>query len=209
MAPTLFTSSEYGEASVDDMNYLIVSDIPTPWREPVFERVYERMNGAVQVVYFKNNEKRRLWTFQMGSHPKTILKAITLTVGSERFLNPGIVPLMLRRRPDVALVCASLKDPTAWLALALCRVLGRKVILVADTWLGRDRGIGAFQRLARRLVYNTCGDAFVGASRQTLAMFKHYNQRIVDEQCFLSHLVAITAISTVNLLVIPKSDASM
>ncbi len=49
------------------VNYLIINDIPTPWREPVFERVYEKLGGDLEVVYFKNNEKRRLWTFKMGS----------------------------------------------------------------------------------------------------------------------------------------------
>lgn len=173
------------------MDYVIISDIPTPWREPVFERVYERLAHAVQVVYFKNNERRRLWTFNMGNHPKTILKAITLSAGdTERFCNPGIVPHLLRVRPRVALIFASIKDPSSWLAVALCRLLGTKIALLDDSWLGRDRDVGALRRLARRLVYRHFGDAFVGASRRTLEMFRHYNTRILDEQCFLSHLVA-------------------
>jgi glycosyltransferase involved in cell wall biosynthesis len=173
------------------MDYLIISDIPTPWREPVFERVHERLAGAVQVVYFKNNEKRRLWTFKMGSHPKTILKAITLTIGdTERFFNPGIVPFLLRQRPRVALVFACIKDPSAWLAVALCRLLGAKIALLDDSWLGRDQDVGRLRRWARRLMYNGFGDAFVGTSRRTLEMFRHYNSRIQDAQCFLSHLVA-------------------
>jgi glycosyltransferase involved in cell wall biosynthesis len=173
------------------MDYLIISDIPTPWREPVFERVYQKLDGDVQVVYFKKNERRRLWNFELGSHPKTVLKSITLTTGgTERFFNPGIVPLLLRLRPRVALIFTSIKDPSGWMALALCRLLGTKVALLDDTWLGRDQGIRRPQRSARNVVYNRFGDAFVGASRQTLAMFKHYNDRILDEQCFLSHLVA-------------------
>lgn len=173
------------------MDYLIVSDIPTPWREPVFERVYEKLAGAVQVAYFKNNEKRRLWTFNMGRHPKKILKAITLTTGgTERFFNPGIVPFLLRQRPRVALIYSSRKDPSGWLALALFRLLGTKIALLDDSWLGRDRNIGRLRRWARHLMYNGFGDAFVGASRRTLEMHRYYNGGIRDAQCFLSHLVA-------------------
>ncbi len=172
-------------------DYLIISDIPTPWREPVFERIYEKLGGVVELAYFKNNEKRRLWTFKMGRHPKTILKSITLTTGeSERFCNPGIVPFLLRRRPSVALVSACIKDPSGWLAMGLCRLLGTKIALLDDSWLGRDRDVGGLRRWSRRLVYNWFGDAFVGTSRRTLEMFRHYNSRIRDEQCFLSHLVA-------------------
>lgn len=172
-------------------DYLIVSDIPTPWREPVYERVHQKLGGAVQVAYFKNNERRRQWTFEMGRHPKTILKAITLSLGdTERFCNPGIVPLLLRVRPQVALVWGGLKDPSSWMALGLCRLLGTKVALLNDTWLGRDRDASRFQRWARRLVFNQFADAFVGASQETLKMYRHYNRYILDEQCFLSHLVA-------------------
>ncbi len=173
------------------MDYLILNDIPTPWREPVFERVYERLAGDVEIAYFKNNEKRRLWTFKMGSHPKKILWAITVSLhGTERFFNPGLVLFMLRKHPRVALVFASIKDPSAWLAVLLCRLLGTKIALLDDSWLGRDRDIGRLRRLARRVMYNHFGDAFVGTSQRTLKMYRHYNRNISDAQFFLSHLVA-------------------
>ncbi|MGD0098813.1 MAG: glycosyltransferase [Acidobacteriota bacterium] len=173
------------------MDYLILNDIPTPWREPVFERVYHRLASAVLVVHLKNNEKRRLWSFRLGSYPRTILRCLTITTrGNERFFNPGILPLLLRQRPRVVLISSGLKDATTSLALVICKLLRTKIAWLDDSWLGRDRGINGLQRLARRIVYNGCADAFVGASRQTLAMFKHYNRRLVPEQLFLSHLVA-------------------
>jgi glycosyltransferase involved in cell wall biosynthesis len=173
------------------VDHLIISDIPTPWREPVFQRVYDALGGTLGVIYFKANEKRRLWTFQMGHHPRTIPTALTIKFGdTERFFNPGLALLLLRHRPRVALIFASLKDPSAWLAMSLCRLMGTKVALLDDSWIGRDRGIGALQRFARRVAYNSFGDAYVGTSQQTLTMFRHYNRRIKDEQCFLSHLVA-------------------
>ena len=89
------------------MEYFIINDIPTPWREPVFERVYRKLGGSVQVIYFKQNESRRLWTFPMGRHPKIVLKSITWTAGgTERFFNPGIIPLLLRKRPRIAIIFA-------------------------------------------------------------------------------------------------------
>jgi glycosyltransferase involved in cell wall biosynthesis len=177
------------------MKYLILNDIPTPWREPVYERVYKALAGQVQVVYFKGNEKRRLWSFEQGSHPKTILRSITITTGgTERFFNPGIVPLLLRERPRVALVATCIKDPTFWLAAALLRLMGTRIALLEDTWAGRDVGIGAMQRSARRVVYRALGDAFVGTSRQALALYAHYNPRLRPDQQFLSHLVADNAL---------------
>lgn len=171
--------------------YLIISDIPTPWREPVFERVYKKLNRDVEVVYFNHNEKRRLWKFKMGNHPKTILRSITITTnGTERFFNPGLITYLLKKKPRIALVFACIKDPSGWIAMGLCKFLKIKIALLDDSWLGRDRKINNFQRLARYLVYNKFGDAFIGTSCQTLKMFKYYNKRIVEKQCFLSHLVA-------------------
>lgn len=173
------------------MQRIIISDIPTPWREPVFERVYQRLNGAVEVVYFKDNEKRRLWTFKMGGYPKTILKAFTVTTsGTERFFNPGIIPFLLRRRPRVAMVSSCLKDPSGWLAMFLCRVIKARIALLEDSWLGRERSIGRLQRLARHVAYNYFCDASVGSSLQCIGLHRHYNPRLKEEQCFLSHLVA-------------------
>jgi glycosyltransferase involved in cell wall biosynthesis len=145
----------------------------------------------VEIVYFKGNEKRRLWSFQMGSHPKTVLPAWTITTGgTERFFNPGLISLLLNRKPKTVLLFTCMKDPSGWIAMLLCRLIRAKVALLDDTWLGRDRGIGPFQRLARWITYMYLGDAFVGASLQTLNMAKHYNPRISHDQCFLSHLVA-------------------
>jgi glycosyltransferase involved in cell wall biosynthesis len=172
-------------------NYIIISDIPTPWREPVFERVYRKFNGKIDIVYFNNNEKRRLWNFKMGNYPKIILKAITFTTnGTERFFNPELIPLLIKSRPRIAIVFACIKDPSGWIAMSLCKLLGIKVALLDDTWLGRDQGINPIQRMARHIVYKFFGNAFVGTSLQTLVMMKYYNSRISKERCFLSHLVA-------------------
>ena len=182
------------------MTYLILNDIPTPWREPVYERVHRGLGGDVRVVYFKGNEKRRLWSFDLGSHPKTILPGATITIGgTERFFNPGIVPLLFRERPRMALLATCLKDPTFWLALPVLRILGTKIALLEDTWEGRDQGISPLQKLARRVVYTAFGDAFVGTSRQALALYRHYNPRLRPEQEFLSHLVADNDLFTTRL----------
>lgn len=173
------------------MRYLILNDIPTPWREPVYERVHRALAGDVRVVYFKGNEKRRLWTFRQGSHPKTVLRSLTISIGgTERFFNPGIVPLLVRHPPRIALLATCIKDPTFWLAAVLLRLLGTKIALLEDTWSGRDQGINILQKMARRVVYRRFGDAFVGTSRQAQALYRDYNPCIRPEQEFLSHLVA-------------------
>ncbi len=151
----------------------MITDIPAPWREKVFERVYEKLGKEFHVVYCKNNEKRRLWKFPLGEHSKTFLKAITLVGNAgdterERFLNLGIIPFMLKTRPKI--VIGFSLNPTVLIGFLLAKALKSKTIVFADTWLGRDKDISGIQRMARRLIYRKFGDAFIGASKQTLNM---------------------------------------
>lgn len=172
-----------------ETKYLLVTDIPAPWREKVFERVHDKLGNAFHVAYCSHNERRRLWTFPHGSHPKTMLKPLTIGRNRERFINIGIIPFMLNGRPRVV-ICFSL-NPTAIIALIISKIRGSKNIVFADTWLGRDEGtLSWVQIMTRKILYNFFADAFLGASRQTLNMFKFYNKDARDESMFLSALCA-------------------
>ena len=71
------------------MKYLLITDIPAPWREKVYENVYKKFGDEFQVVYCNYNEKRRLWKFPLGNHPKTFLKGITISMKGikENYIN--------------------------------------------------------------------------------------------------------------------------
>ena len=174
------------------MKYLILNDIPTPWREPVYERVHRALAGDVRVAYFKGNEKRRLWTFRQGSHPKTVLRSLTITIGgTERFFNPGIVPLLLRDRPRIALLATCIKDPTFWLAAVVLRILGttdrpaRRHVVRSRP--GHQRHAEDRPGASSTDVSETHSWARAGKPKPCTG---HYNPRIWPEQEFLSHLVA-------------------
>ena len=127
----------------------------------------------------------------MGSHPKTILKAVTLTTGdTERFFNPGLVPFLLRRRPRVALGCrfASRTPAAGWpWCCADCserrwrswRIPGWDGTGASDvSSVGAARGLQPVWRRVR------------GSEPPDVGDVQALQRRILDEQCFLSHLVA-------------------
>ena len=144
------------DRAVKKTKYLIITDIPTPWREPVFERVAARLRGSVEALYFRQNEKRRLWTFDMGRHPRKTLKSFTFTIGSSDASSiPGILTYLLRRRPHVALVFTSFKDPSGWLALLLCRTDGHQDCVAGRQLAGSGWRVGRLQRWARSLSTTT------------------------------------------------------
>lgn len=172
------------------MKYLLISDPPAPWREPVFEKVYEQLGSDFHVVYFGYTEKRRLWKFPLGKHPKTFLKGFSINLSNrgERFVNPGIITFLLKNRPKIC-ICFGIY-PTSFIAHFILKILRSKVIIFADTWLGRDTNTSLDQKYARELIYGHFGQAYIGASKQTLKMFKHYNPKINDKSMFISSLCA-------------------
>ena len=187
------------------MKYLLLNDIPAPWREKVFEFVHRDLGDKFHVAYCARNERRRLWTFPHGSHSKQFLRRFTyFRSGGERFFNPGIIPLLLKHRPKVVVIFG-LKDPTMLLAFVTARLIRAKIVVFSDTWLERDRDIGRAQRLLRRVIFRYFGDIFLGASRKTLEMFQHYNPGIPQAAFFQSALCADNAFF---LAALPKDSGS-
>ena len=171
------------------MKYLLITDTPAPWREKVYEKVYQTFGNDFHVVYCSYNERRRLWKFPLGTHPKTYLKSITAqTRKKDRFINLGIIPFLVKKRPSIV-VCFSLQ-PTIFLAFFVSKLIKSKIVILSDAWLGKDKNISLIQEIARKIAYNYFAHAFIGASKQTLLMFQHYNKNAPAEAFFLSWLCA-------------------
>jgi glycosyltransferase involved in cell wall biosynthesis len=177
------------ESSIEPLDCLLVTDYPAPWREKVYEAVHKELGNSFHVLYCTEKEGHRQWSFPLGTHTKTFLRTLTIRLGrKERHISIGIIPFVLKHRPR-ALIAFSF-NPTVLLALLAGRLVGSKLIIFSDTWLDRDRGIGRTQKWVRRIVYSQFADAFLGASLQTLRMFKHYRPDIPDDKLFLSALCA-------------------
>jgi glycosyltransferase involved in cell wall biosynthesis len=179
--------SKDGNVSRARVRWVVLTDTPNPWREKVYESVYRRLGKGFHVLYCARKPERRLWKFPLGSHPKTILGSLRLTrKNKERWINVGIVPFLLRNRPNSMIYFGF--QPTVIVALALCRVLNVKLVVLSDTWEKRERGISWVQKAGRKLTYKLFADAFIGASEKTIAMFREYNKKAAGNAVFLSWL---------------------
>ena len=169
--------------------YVLITDVPTPWREKVYERVYKRLGDDFHVVYCARKEERRLWRFPMASYPRTFLKSLRFCVGEkERWLNLNVVSFLFKHKPKVV-ICFSLQ-PTIFVVFFIAKILRSKIGILSDAWLERDGKISWIQKFGRKAAYSYFGDAFIGASRKTLEMFKHYNKNAREDSFFLSWLCA-------------------
>ncbi|WP_331072255.1 glycosyltransferase family 4 protein [Longimicrobium sp.] len=102
---------------------LVVSNIPTPYNDALFARLARRPGVQLRVAYGAPTEANRAWALVADKgYEYQVLRGRTLA-GSAH-VNPGVVPLVARSRPDVAVLTGSYTMPTVQLAAAALGVSG-------------------------------------------------------------------------------------
>jgi glycosyltransferase involved in cell wall biosynthesis len=124
---------------------LFLSEIPTPYRLPLYRRLADQPGLEIEVVFCAAAEPDRPWTleeelahvphrFLRGFHPRVRTRRNTFVYE----LNPGIVPLLLRARPDL-LVIGGYAVFAEQVALMLAPLLRIPFLLHSETHLGKQR----------------------------------------------------------------------
>ena len=92
----------------DVLRVSVVSPEPTPYRAPLFDRIAQRGEVDLNVIYAARSVAHRAWTVEP-KHRHTFLRGVDLP-GAERVLRhqypvtPGIVRQLRHARPDVVVV---------------------------------------------------------------------------------------------------------
>jgi len=141
---------------------IVVTNIPTPYRVPLFNALAERLGEAgweLEVAFGSRGNARRLWKIDEGRFRfrHHVLGGKNVRLGTERILNTyrGLGRLLEERRPD-GIVCAGYSSGTM---RALAHAARFDVPLAI--WSGTVPGNGAWwRRLQRRWVVRRA-DAFL------------------------------------------------
>lgn len=177
-----------GIASAPDrqIRVAMVTNIPAPYRIPVFERVARQPGCDLQVVYCSGTEPDRAWQLRQGSFGATFLKARIWSVrGRYVHVNPDVWPVLSRLQPDV--VITSGFNPTHLLAFAHARLHGTAHVPMTDGTDVSEATLTGLHRWLRRRIYAGSG-AFIGASEGSMALYRSYG--LPDARLFKSHLCA-------------------
>jgi glycosyltransferase involved in cell wall biosynthesis len=157
------------------MRIAMVTNIPAPYRVPVYDRIAEMCSGEFRVIYMAKLETNRRWEVPPLRHDHVFLRGFAVTrKDREIHFRWGINHQLTAFRPDVILT-GGFNPPmiAAWLH-AQARL--RSHVAMSDSWAFSEAGLSSVHRLARRAVYAT-SSAFVGASAKTLALFESYGAR--------------------------------
>jgi glycosyltransferase involved in cell wall biosynthesis len=108
---------------------------PTPYRDPLFDRLAALPGLDLEVAYLGRAFVQTPWEAGSLAHrhlfPRAILRFEVR--GHELGLHPGLVGRFLRRRPD-AVVLSGWFDPTTLALAALCRLAGVPYVLCSESF---------------------------------------------------------------------------
>ncbi len=154
------------------MKIALLTNAPAPYRIPVYNALSRLTDCELLVLYCTLREPNRAWTLPEISHDHVYLRNMTLSwKGRYIHFSAGVWKQLSRFSPDV--VITSGFNPTMINAWAYTLIKKIPHIPMSDGWLSSEQSLGFTHKLARKVIYKH-SDAFIGASRHTLDLYRHY-----------------------------------
>jgi glycosyltransferase involved in cell wall biosynthesis len=168
---------------------VIVTNIPAPYREPVYELLAAEPDIDLYVIYCSGREPDREWDLGGAQYPRTFLRERFMATGG-RFIhfNVDVWAVLRQLRPDVVITTGF--NPTHLIAVAYACLNRARHIAMTDGTLVSEQKLSRLHRWIRRRVFARTA-AFVGASEGAFALYRSYG--IDDNRMFKSHLCANNA----------------
>lgn len=164
----------------------LVTNIPAPYRVPVFERLSRVPGCELHLVYCSGTEPDRAWRLSEGAYRQHYLRERFVTVGG-RFIhvNVDVGAVLSGIEPDVVITTGY--NPTHLLAFLYAWRRCVRHVVMTDGTSRSESGLSRLHRLLRLMVMRRSA-AFIGPSEGTFDLFKEYG--IPQPQMFQSHLCA-------------------
>lgn len=164
----------------------IVTNIPVPYREPVFEQLAQFADLEAHVFFCSGREPDRDWTLAAPRYPHTFLKEFFVTVAG-RFIhsNFDVIAALHAFRPDVVVTTGF--NPTHLMAYGFARLGGCAHIAMTDGTLASEQKLSGLHRTIRRVVFRG-SQAFIGASEGSRLLYQTYG--VTASRIFRSALCA-------------------
>lgn len=168
------------------LRVVIVTNIPVPYREPIYEILSKEPEVDLTVVYCSACEPDREWKLPASHYKQITLQENFFTVG-ERFIhfNTDIWSTLKKLSPQVIVTTGY--NPTHLLAFCYARHSGLPHVVMTDGTFDSERGLSFIHQMVRRMVFAGSA-AFVGACEGSFDLFRHYG--VDDKKMFKSHLCA-------------------
>jgi glycosyltransferase involved in cell wall biosynthesis len=135
-----------GSASTARPRILVLSEIPTPYRLPLYQRLYARADLDVDIVFCARDEPDRPWAIEsaLRALPHRVLRGVAPRVRTRRNtfvyqINPGILRLLGRTDYD-AVVIGGYAVFAEQVAIVIARLRRIPYLLHSESNLLKSRG---------------------------------------------------------------------
>ena len=167
----------------------IVTNIPAPYRLPVYEALAADPQIELTVFFCSGREPDREWDLSAARFEQIYLRERFISFrGRFIHVNPDVWGALRTFRPDVVITTGF--NPTHLLSYLYARINGAKHIAMTDGTLDSEAKLSWLHRSVRRRVYAGT-QSFIGASNGSLNLYRSYG--IDETRLFKSHLCANNA----------------
>lgn len=164
----------------------LVTNIPTPYRNPVYDRLGAMEDIVLHLFYSTDREPNREWDLQSHSYESTYLSERFFMVGDKYVhANVDVWGALSRFKPDV--IIAGGFNPTHLIAFVYSQYMGCAYIPMTDGTLQSERVLPFIHRWLRRKVYAR-SKAFIAASDGGFDLYESYG--VDSNRIFKSQLCA-------------------
>ena len=177
-------TTDTGRAS----RYVIVTNIPSPYRNPVYERL---PRDHFDVVFCARTEGNRQWRLSVPHFSHRFLKeCVRNEPDGFNYIhnNPDVWTVLNRLNPEVVVTTGF--NPTHLYAFLWAKCHGARHICMTDGTVQSEAHLSWKHRLVRRVVY-AGSHTFIAASRSGMELYRGY--AVPNEGIFQSHLCADNA----------------
>jgi glycosyltransferase involved in cell wall biosynthesis len=150
----------------------IVTNIPTPYRVPVYERLAGEIDVDLTVFYFSALEPNRYWKIPATNVRSVTLRGCILTFGGRYIhVTRGLVRGLLRAKPQVIITTGY--NPGHLIAFVYAVVFRIAHVVQTDGTVQSEARLGPIHRKLRRFIAAR-SEAFVAASEGGLVLLHSF-----------------------------------
>lgn len=168
------------------MKIAITTNIPVPYRLPIYTRLNKKYGDDFLVIYCAKRESNRLWNLNNFNFNHIFLKE-NFKENKDGFNyvhnNLDIFKKLKSFNPDIVITTGF--NPTHIYAWLYSKLFIKKHICMTDGWKKVEEKLSIVHKIVRKIVFKT-SKAFIGASKNSLDLYRSY--KIKDEKLFQSHL---------------------
>jgi glycosyltransferase involved in cell wall biosynthesis len=168
------------------MRLVIVTNIPAPYRTPIYTKLAETLGNYFLVIFAARTEPNRSWDLGELKFNHLFLNE-NITEKSDGFNyvhnNFDVIKHLQTFNPDV--VISTGFNPTHLYSWLYTKLFRKKHIPMTDGTIASEKHLSWLHRIVRTIVYKT-SHAFLGASKSSKELYKSYG--IKGEKIFQSHL---------------------